>query len=84
MLWLIPIVIGSCIVLQGGWNRQLTPHLGLLGVALMTTFVSFALAVVIWALLQLNPERSPEILRLGSNPGQAWTWRAFCRGSVAC
>lgn len=80
MIWILPILAGVCVVLQGGWNRQLGPQLGLAGALFANSVVFLAGAAVLLLAVRLAPERWPEFLRLPDPTGSWLQWRAILPG----
>ena len=80
MIWLMPILAGVCVVLQGGWNRQLGPQLGLAGALFANSVVFLLGAALVLLLVRMAPERWPEFLRVPLQPGSPWQWRAVLPG----
>jgi len=80
MIWLLPVLAGVCVVLQGGWNRQLGPQLGLAGALFANSVVFLLGAAVVLLAVRVAPERWPDFLRVPAEPGSWVQWRAILPG----
>ena len=58
LAWLIPVIVGVAVVLQGGFNRQVSQQWGL-----ATTVLVNGLVFLVVALLLFGPRKIPDIGR---------------------
>ena len=65
MLWaiILAVCIGASTILQGGFNRQITPHWDLATITLFNALVYIGLSVVVLLFAKKYPAMVPELLR---------------------
>lgn len=55
LVWTVPVLVGVAVVLQGGFNRQVSAQWGLANTVLVNGIVFLVISVGLWALVKLRP-----------------------------
>lgn len=63
LAWFIPVLVGVAVVLQGGFNRQVSEQWGLANTVFVNGIVFLVVSILLWLLARLRPGMlSPEFL----------------------
>lgn len=76
LAWTVPVLVGVAVVLQGGFNRQVSAQWGLATTVLVNGIVFLGVSVLLWGAMKLRPEWLPPDF-LAPQPGgevAAWRW----------
>jgi transporter family-2 protein len=80
LAWLIPVVVGVAVVLQGGFNRQVSQQWGMATTVLVNGVVFLGVAVLLWAIMKLRPGILPREFLPPEHGGAVAPWRFILPG----
>ena len=80
LAWLVPVIVGVAVVLQGGFNRQVSQQWGLATTVLMNGIVFLVVALLLWAIMKLRPEFLPREFLPPQLGGPVAFWRVVLPG----
>jgi len=80
LAWLIPVVVGVAVVLQGGFNRQVSQQWGMATTVLVNGVVFLGVALLLWAIMKLRPDFLPREFLPPENGGAVAPWRFILPG----
>lgn len=81
-LILLPVIVGTAVVVQAGLNRQIAAQWGLGGAVLLNSAVVMALAMVLFLAVKVRPELFPGFLEVPGEPGRIEVWQAAMAGAL--
>jgi len=79
-LILLPVVVGTAVVVQAGINRQIADQWGLAAATLLNSAVVMVFALALFALVKAKPELFAEFVRVPEDPGRIVAWRGALAG----
>jgi len=78
--WLVPVVVGVAVVLQGGFNRQVSQQWGLGYTVVVNGGVFLAVSLLLWAIMKLRPGFLPHEFLPPDDGGPVTLWRVILPG----
>jgi transporter family-2 protein len=80
LAWLIPVFVGVAVVLQGGFNRQVSQQWGMATTVLVNGMVFLGVALLLWAIMKLRPGFLPREFLPPEDGGAVALWRVILPG----
>ena len=80
LAWLVPVLVGVAVVLQGGFNRQASQHWGLANTVLVNGVVFLVVSLLLWATMKLRPGVLPREFLPPDDGGPVAVWRVILPG----
>jgi transporter family-2 protein len=78
--WTVPVLVGLAVVLQGGFNRQVSAQWGLATTVLVNGIVFLGVSVLLWAVMRVRPELLPREFLPPQSGGAVGAWRVLLPG----
>ena len=79
-MWTVPVVVGLAVVLQGGFNRQVSTQWGLATTVFVNGIVFLVVSLILWGAMKLRPEMLPREFLPAASPGSVAAWRVILPG----
>ena len=79
-VWMVPVVVGLAVVLQGGFNRQVSAHWGLATTVLVNGIVFLVVSLLLWGAMKLRPDFLPREFLPPEQGGAVAVWRVILPG----
>ena len=80
LAWLVPVIVGIAVVLQGGFNRQVSQQWGLASTVLVNGIVFLVVALLLWFVMKLRPGFLPREFLPPADGGAVAIWRVILPG----
>jgi transporter family-2 protein len=74
------VVVGLAVVLQGGFNRQVSTQWGLATTVFVNGIVFLVVSLALWGAMKLRPGVLPREFLPPENPGAVAVWRVILPG----
>jgi transporter family-2 protein len=79
-VWMVPVIVGLAVVLQGGFNRQVSAHWGLATTVLVNGIVFLVVSLLLWGAMKLRPGFLPRDFLPPEDGGAVAAWRVILPG----
>lgn len=78
--WTVPVLVGIAVVLQGGFNRQVSGQWGLATTVLVNGIVFLGVSLLLWGVMKLRPGLLPREFLPPEGGGAVAAWRILLPG----
>jgi transporter family-2 protein len=79
-VWTVPVLVGIAVVLQGGFNRQVSAGWGLANTVLVNGLVFLLVSLLLWGAMKLRPGFLPREFLPPDAGGAVALWRVILPG----
>ena len=80
LMWTVPVVVGLAVVLQGGFNRQVSTQWGLATTVFVNGIVFLVVSLLLWGAMKVRPELLPREFLPPETGGAVAAWRVILPG----
>ncbi|RKZ13260.1 hypothetical protein DRQ53_05460 [bacterium] len=80
LAWFIPVLVGLAVVLQGGFNRQVSTQWGLANTVLINGVVFLVVSLLVWGLARVRPDALPREFLPPTDAQAVAIWRLILPG----
>lgn len=80
LVWTVPVLVGVAVVLQGGFNRQVSTQWGLGATVLANGIVFLFVSALVWAVVKVRPGILPREFLPPETSGTVAAWRVLLPG----
>lgn len=80
LMWTVPVIVGLAVVLQGGFNRQVSTQWGLATTVFVNGIVFLVVSLVLWGAMKLRPGLLPREFLPPETAGAVAAWRVILPG----
>lgn len=80
LAWTVPVLVGLAVVLQGGFNRQVSAQWGLATTVLVNGIVFLVVSLLLWGVMKLRPGVLPREFLPPDDGGAVAAWRVLLPG----
>lgn len=80
LVWTVPVIVGLAVVLQGGFNRQVSQQWGLATTVFVNGIVFLLVSLILWGAMKLRPGVLPREFLPPDVSGPVAAWRVILPG----
>lgn len=80
LMWTVPVIVGLAVVLQGGFNRQVSMQWGLATTVFVNGIVFLVVSLILWGVMKLRPGVLPREFLPPEAAGSVAVWRVILPG----
>ena len=80
LVWTVPVIVGLAVVLQGGFNRQVSQQWGLATTVFVNGIVFLVVSLILWGAMKLRPGVLPREFLPPADGGAVAAWRVILPG----
>jgi transporter family-2 protein len=80
LVWTVPVIVGLAVVLQGGFNRQVSQQWGLATTVFVNGIVFLLVSLILWGAMKLRPGVLPREFLPPEAGGPVAVWRVILPG----